>query len=139
MPEPERFEALILGSGNGGMFLATHLARSGQRTAVVERRWDRRLLPQHQLSPKQERNIECESRRSGFWWRRSRTTCKSGANVSITMRTSSDERAIEGSDILVAAGRVPNTAGIGLEAAGVELDPRIATESGRKQKPTTVK
>ena len=31
---------------------------------------------------------------------------------------------IEGSDILVAAGRTPNTAGIGLETAGVELDER---------------
>ena len=31
---------------------------------------------------------------------------------------------IEGSDILVAAGRIPNTAGIGLEEAGVELDGR---------------
>jgi len=39
MPQPERFEALILGSGNGGMYLANHLARSGRRTAVVERRW----------------------------------------------------------------------------------------------------
>ena len=34
----------------------------------------------------------------------------------------SGEQEIEGSDILVAAGRVPNTAGIGLEEAGVELD-----------------
>ena len=31
---------------------------------------------------------------------------------------------IEGSDLLVAAGRTPNTAGIGLEAVGVELDAR---------------
>jgi len=35
----EHFDALILGSGNGGMYLAWHLAQSGQRTAVVERRW----------------------------------------------------------------------------------------------------
>ena len=33
-------------------------------------------------------------------------------------------RDIEGSDILVAAGRVPNTAGIGVEEAGVALDER---------------
>src|SRR3981189_3394502 len=39
MPQPERFETLILGSGNGGMYLAWHMARSGRRTAVVERRW----------------------------------------------------------------------------------------------------
>src|SRR5262249_53983074 len=30
---------LILGSGQGGKLLAWHLARSGQRVAVVERRW----------------------------------------------------------------------------------------------------
>jgi pyruvate/2-oxoglutarate dehydrogenase complex dihydrolipoamide dehydrogenase (E3) component len=34
------------------------------------------------------------------------------------------ERTIDGSDILVAAGRIPNTAGIDLENAGVELDER---------------
>jgi pyruvate/2-oxoglutarate dehydrogenase complex dihydrolipoamide dehydrogenase (E3) component len=39
MSEPERFDALILGSGEGGKYLAWHLARSGRRTAVVERRW----------------------------------------------------------------------------------------------------
>jgi pyruvate/2-oxoglutarate dehydrogenase complex dihydrolipoamide dehydrogenase (E3) component len=48
----------------------------------------------------------------------------SGKNVSLLVRTSSGEQTIEGSDILVAAGRTPNTAGIGLEAAGVELDGR---------------
>jgi len=35
MGTPERFEALILGSGAGGKLLAWHLARSGRRTAVV--------------------------------------------------------------------------------------------------------
>jgi pyruvate/2-oxoglutarate dehydrogenase complex dihydrolipoamide dehydrogenase (E3) component len=40
------------------------------------------------------------------------------------MRTPAGEREIEGSDLLVAAGRTPNTRGIGLESAGVELDPR---------------
>ena len=40
------------------------------------------------------------------------------------MRTGSGEQTIEGSHILVAAGRVPNTAGIGLDKAGVELDDR---------------
>ena len=39
MPQPERFEVLVLGSGAGGKLIAWHMARSGQRTAVVERRW----------------------------------------------------------------------------------------------------
>jgi pyruvate/2-oxoglutarate dehydrogenase complex dihydrolipoamide dehydrogenase (E3) component len=33
-------------------------------------------------------------------------------------------RTLSGSDILVAAGRIPNTSGIGLEHAGVDADPR---------------
>src|SRR5579864_1571930 len=39
MTQPERFDTLILGSGAGGKLLAWHMAKSGRRTAVVERRW----------------------------------------------------------------------------------------------------
>jgi pyruvate/2-oxoglutarate dehydrogenase complex dihydrolipoamide dehydrogenase (E3) component len=39
MSQPEHYEALILGSGTGGKLLAWHMAHSGRRTAVVERRW----------------------------------------------------------------------------------------------------
>ncbi len=49
---------------------------------------------------------------------------RSGDKVTLTLRTSSGEKRIEGSDLLVAVGRVPNTTGIGLEEAGVELDGR---------------
>src|SRR5438309_100796 len=38
MAQPERIETLVLGSGNGGMKLAWHMAQSGRHTAVVERR-----------------------------------------------------------------------------------------------------
>src|SRR5229473_2441863 len=49
---------------------------------------------------------------------------RSGTGVSLTVRTSSGEKTIAGSDILVATGRAPNTPGIGLEVAGVQLDQR---------------
>jgi pyruvate/2-oxoglutarate dehydrogenase complex dihydrolipoamide dehydrogenase (E3) component len=49
---------------------------------------------------------------------------RSGEEVSVTVRAASGERKIEGTHLLVAAGRVPNTAGIGLEKVGVELDGR---------------
>ena len=39
MAQAERYEILVLGSGAGGKLLAWHMARSGRRTAVVERRW----------------------------------------------------------------------------------------------------
>jgi pyruvate/2-oxoglutarate dehydrogenase complex dihydrolipoamide dehydrogenase (E3) component len=39
MSDLEHFGTLILGSGQGGKLLAWHLARRGERVAVVERRW----------------------------------------------------------------------------------------------------
>jgi pyruvate/2-oxoglutarate dehydrogenase complex dihydrolipoamide dehydrogenase (E3) component len=39
MPQPEYFDVLVLGSGTGGKLIAWDVARSGQRTAVVERHW----------------------------------------------------------------------------------------------------
>src|ERR1700692_1331885 len=38
MSRPEHFEMLVLGSGEGGKYLAWHMAKSGHRTAVVERK-----------------------------------------------------------------------------------------------------
>jgi len=49
---------------------------------------------------------------------------RSGENVSLQVRTPSGNQTIDGRDILVAAGRTPNTDGIGLDLAGVALDAR---------------
>ena len=42
----------------------------------------------------------------------------------MTLRAAGREETLVGRDILVAAGRIPTTAGIGLEEAGVALDAR---------------
>jgi pyruvate/2-oxoglutarate dehydrogenase complex dihydrolipoamide dehydrogenase (E3) component len=39
MSQPETFDIVVLGSGQGGKHLAWHLGRSGKKVAVVERRW----------------------------------------------------------------------------------------------------
>src|SRR3989475_3363392 len=57
MSQPERFEILVLGSGAGGKLLAWHLARSGRRTAVVERRWIGGSCP----------NINCLPSKNEIW------------------------------------------------------------------------
>jgi len=49
---------------------------------------------------------------------------RSGQTVSLQLHTPSGDQTIEGSDILVAAGRAPNTHGLGLDLAGVALDAR---------------
>ena len=57
MDETDRYDALILGGGNGGMYLAWHLARSGRRVAVVERRWIGGSCP----------NINCLPSKNEIW------------------------------------------------------------------------
>jgi pyruvate/2-oxoglutarate dehydrogenase complex dihydrolipoamide dehydrogenase (E3) component len=57
MPQVERFETLVLGGGNGGMYLAWHMARSGRRTAVVERQWIGGSCP----------NIACLPSKNEIW------------------------------------------------------------------------
>ena len=46
----------------------------------------------------------------------------SGESVHLQIQTQSGTRVVEGSDILVAVGRTPNTQGIGLDKAGVEIN-----------------
>jgi pyruvate/2-oxoglutarate dehydrogenase complex dihydrolipoamide dehydrogenase (E3) component len=57
MSEPQRYEALVLGSGAGGKLLAWHLASSGRRTAVVERKWIGGSCP----------NINCLPSKNEVW------------------------------------------------------------------------
>src|SRR5439155_23695309 len=45
---------------------------------------------------------------------------KSGESVKLSANRTGSEMVLEGSHLLVAAGRLPNTDGIGLELAGVE-------------------
>src|SRR5262245_45587328 len=49
---------------------------------------------------------------------------RSGESVRLRVRTPQGERLLDGSDILAATGRTPNTAGIGLDTLGVRLDGR---------------
>ena len=113
---------VVLGGGYVGLELAQAYRRFGSRVTVVEHG--------PQLMNREDPDVVDEVQRilsdEGIGFLIAATTLnvsgRSGEQVSLTLRTSSGERLIEGSDILVAAGRVPNTAGIGLEQAGVELD-----------------
>jgi pyruvate/2-oxoglutarate dehydrogenase complex dihydrolipoamide dehydrogenase (E3) component len=49
---------------------------------------------------------------------------RSGTEVILIVKTTSGEKTIQGTDILVATGRSPNTAGICLAVAGIEVDER---------------
>ena len=57
MTEPEQYDAVVIGSGEGGKYLAWHLAKAGQRTAVIERRWIGGSCP----------NINCLPSKNEIW------------------------------------------------------------------------
>jgi len=49
---------------------------------------------------------------------------RSGQQIQVHIKDANRERVVDGTDLLVATGRIPNTRGVGLEQAGVELDAR---------------
>jgi pyruvate/2-oxoglutarate dehydrogenase complex dihydrolipoamide dehydrogenase (E3) component len=113
---------IVLGGGYVGLEMAQAYRRFGSRVTVIE--------SGPQLIAREDPDVADEMQRilgdEGVGFLTAAETLnvdgRSGKEVSITVRMASGQQKIEGSDILVAAGRVPNTAGIGLEAAGVELD-----------------
>jgi pyruvate/2-oxoglutarate dehydrogenase complex dihydrolipoamide dehydrogenase (E3) component len=115
---------IVLGGGYVGLEFAQAYRRFGSRVTVIEQG--------PQLMGREDRDVADEIQRilSGEgieFLIRSEVIAvdgRSGQDVGLTVRTQSGERTIDGSDILVAAGRVPNTNRIGLEEAGVELDAR---------------
>src|SRR5260370_15122907 len=53
----ENYRNVIIGSGEGGKYLAWHLAQSGQQTVVVERRWVGGSCP----------NVNCFPSKNEIW------------------------------------------------------------------------
>jgi pyruvate/2-oxoglutarate dehydrogenase complex dihydrolipoamide dehydrogenase (E3) component len=115
---------IVLGGGYVGLELAQAYRRFGSRVTVIEA--GSRLMSRE--DPDVADTIHRILREEGVRLLLSATTLevsgRSGGEVTLAVRTPSGEETLQGSHILVAAGRVPNTAGIGLEEAGVELDSR---------------
>jgi len=115
---------IVIGGGYSGLELAQAFRRFGSDVTIIES--GPQLLAREDIDVSQEMRcilsgegiqvlVEGELLQVGG---------RSGDKVTLSVRTPSGEQHIDGSDILVAAGRIPNTAGIGLMEAGVELDKR---------------
>jgi pyruvate/2-oxoglutarate dehydrogenase complex dihydrolipoamide dehydrogenase (E3) component len=115
---------VVLGGGYTGLEMAQAYRRFGSQVTVIE--------PGSQLMSREDPDIAAEIQDilsgDGIEVQLGATPThvegRSGEAVTITVLTPPGERKIEASHILVATGRIPNTAGIGLEEVGVELDPR---------------
>ena len=115
---------LVFGGGYVGLEMAQAYRRFGSRVTVIE--------PAPRIMSREDPEVADELRRilgaEGIQFLVAaeilRVRGRSGEAVAVSVRTASGERTIEGSDIMVATGRIPNTDRVGLDVAGVDLDDR---------------
>jgi pyruvate/2-oxoglutarate dehydrogenase complex dihydrolipoamide dehydrogenase (E3) component len=115
---------IVLGGGYVGLELAQAYRRFGSRVSIVE--------TGPQLASREDPDVTAallemlrdEGLTVHLGVKVLRVEGRSGRAVSLRISNAAGDQTIEGSDLLVAAGRGPNTNGIGLELAGVKLDDR---------------
>jgi pyruvate/2-oxoglutarate dehydrogenase complex dihydrolipoamide dehydrogenase (E3) component len=115
---------IVIGGGYSGLELAQAYRRFGSNVTIIES--GPQLMAREDIDVSQEmrRILGAEDIQVLVEAALFQVRGRSGDRVTLTVRLPSGEQHIDGSDILVAVGRVPNTAGIGLKEAGVELDGR---------------
>src|SRR5262249_6201692 len=115
---------IVLGGGYVGLEFSQAYRRFGSRVTIIQQ--GPQLLSQEDpdISSEVQRILSAEGIECLVGAQTLRVDGRSGKDVTVFVRTAAGERRIEGSDLLVSAGRTPNTAGIGLEQAGVGLDAR---------------
>jgi pyruvate/2-oxoglutarate dehydrogenase complex dihydrolipoamide dehydrogenase (E3) component len=115
---------IVIGGGYSGLELAQAYRRFGSDVTIIES--GPQLLAREDVDVSREirRTLGDEGIQILVEAELLEVRGRSGDKVTLTVRTPSGERHVDGSDILIAVGRIPNTAGIGLEKAGVELDGR---------------
>jgi len=113
---------IVIGAGYVGLELSQAMRRFGARVTVIEKG--------EQLAGREDPDVgtallelfQSEGIDVLLQTRVLSVEGQSGQHVQVRVHDSKGEKVLQGSDLLVATGRTPNTAGIGLEQAGIELD-----------------
>ncbi len=112
---------LILGGGYIGLEFAQAMRRLGSKVSVL----DRNATLLHREDADVTSGLETLFREEEIDLilnaRVESVTGVSGERVSVTYRQDGTDKIMEASHLLIALGRTPNTAGLGLELAGVEV------------------
>jgi pyruvate/2-oxoglutarate dehydrogenase complex dihydrolipoamide dehydrogenase (E3) component len=112
---------LVLGGGYVGLEFAQAMRRFGSRVTVVEQASQLAAREDSDVSQALRQLFEDEGIEVVLDAKISRVEGRSGERIRMDVSTAAGARVIDASDILVATGREPNTRGIGLDTAGVEL------------------
>ena len=115
---------IVLGGGYTGIELGQAYRRFGSRVTIVEPGPQIMGREDADVAQEMERLLGRESMEILLNAKPSNVHGLSGDTVTVTARTADGERTIEGSHLLVAVGRIANTADIGLDKAGIALDAR---------------
>jgi pyruvate/2-oxoglutarate dehydrogenase complex dihydrolipoamide dehydrogenase (E3) component len=112
---------IVIGSGYVGVEFAQAMRRFGSRVTVIGRR--QRLMPQEDEDVSEALRALLEDEgihlllNTHVKW----VSGISGDSVRLVIEQNGSEKTLDGTHVLVAAGRTPNTDGLGLELAGLKL------------------
>src|SRR6266851_7815623 len=110
---------IVLGGGYVGLELAQALRRFGSAVTVIERGRQVATAEDPDVAQAILENFQSEGIEVLLETRLREVDGLSGEKVKVRVENSHGQETIEGTDLLVATGRMPNTRGIGLEAAGI--------------------
>ncbi|MBT9333344.1 dihydrolipoyl dehydrogenase family protein [Paracidobacterium acidisoli] len=114
---------IIIGGGYIGLEFAQAMRRFGSRITVLDQNPHLLHREDNDVTEAMQSLFDDEGIESLLSASVKKVTGKSGSSVTVTIEQNGVEKSIEGSHLLVATGRIPNTTGIGLDVAGVELTP----------------
>jgi pyruvate/2-oxoglutarate dehydrogenase complex dihydrolipoamide dehydrogenase (E3) component len=115
---------LVIGGGYVGLELAQAMRRFGSKVSVIDRNGGLLHREDKDVTGALHQLFEDEGIETILNARIERVSGKSGQSVSVVIEHGGVEKTLEGTHLLVATGRVPNTKDLGLELAGVELTDR---------------
>jgi pyruvate/2-oxoglutarate dehydrogenase complex dihydrolipoamide dehydrogenase (E3) component len=115
---------IVIGGGYVGLELSQAMRRFGSRVTLIERSLQIASQEDPDVSAAMLELFHDEGIEVLLGTEVVRVEGLSGQQVRVHAKDANGERVIEGSDLLVAVGRVPNTQEIGLDKTGVDLDAR---------------
>jgi pyruvate/2-oxoglutarate dehydrogenase complex dihydrolipoamide dehydrogenase (E3) component len=115
---------LVIGGGFIGLELSQAMRRFGSKVSLIERSEQLVSREDDDVSQVLTGAFRDEGVEIFLNAKAKRVTGKSGDAVQVVIEQNGVEKTLEGSHLLVATGRKPNTEGIGLELTGVEVTER---------------
>jgi len=115
---------IVIGGGYIGLELSQAIRRFGSRVSVIDRNSSLLHREDKDVSDELLQLFRDEGIETILNARIKTISGQSGKSVKVVIEQDGTEKIVEGTHLLVAAGRIPNTAELSLESAGVEVTDR---------------